>query len=256
VDRAHALRMHAIVTVFSTELVDFAERLPWDAYKTASPDIVHKPLLHALARTGRPLILSTGAATLEEVQRTTTWLREWRACSRTALMQCVSCYPTPKEHAELGGIAALAQLSEGPVGYSDHTPGEQTGRDAVAAGAHLLEKHLTYSRSARGPDHAASLESAGMLEYVTAARAALPSGRGGSPPTKRVLPIEQDVRTVSRQSIVAARALRPGDVLASCDITIKRPGTGIPAADLQAVVGRRVAANIDADTVIMPGDLA
>ena len=259
VERAHALGMHAIVTVFSTELVDRAEELAWDAYKTASPDIVHRPLLDRSARTGKPLIVSTGAATIEEVTRTVGWLREWRAHDRSALLQCVSCYPTEREMAELGGIGALADVFAGPIGYSDHTASVETGAEAVAAGAAILEKHMTYSRAAKGPDHAASLEPGEFARYVAMARGV--AGRGpragvAGDRVKRVLPIEEDVRRVSRQSIVAARSLAPGAVLTAADVTIKRPGTGIPAADYSRVIGRQVARTIEADCVIAWEDLA
>ncbi len=260
VTRTKAAGLHAIVTVFSTELVERAETLAWDAYKTASPDIVHRPLLERLARTGRPLIVSTGAARAEEVATAAGWLRSWGTAGRVATLQCVSSYPTPMAEAELGGIGALQVLTSGPVGYSDHTAGEDTGAMAVRMGATLLEKHLTYSRQAKGPDHSASLEPDGLKRYVGLARAAAESGERTAIPAaqrvKRVLPIEEDVRRVSRQSVVAARALSPGTVLVESDLTIKRPGIGIPAADFSRVPGKRVVRAIEADCVIAWEDVA
>lgn len=262
VDRAHALGMHAIVTVFSTELVDNAEALAWDAYKVASPDLVHKPLLERLARTGRPLILSTGAATLDEVNRTVGWMGEWGARKRLALMQCVSSYPTPPEHAALGGIGALIDSTGLSIGYSDHTSIVETGAIAARLGACMLEKHLTYDRRAAGPDHAASLEPADMAQYVALTRRArewpdeeFARQLGSSSPetgarSKTVLPIEQDVRRVSRQSVVAARSMAPGHVVTTADLTIKRPGTGIPAAEIGRVIGKRVIRAVETDTTI------
>lgn len=276
VERAHARGMHAIVTVFSVELVGDAERLPWDAYKTASPDIVHRPLLDRLAATGRPMIVSTGASTMEEVARAVEWLAPAR--DRLALLQCVSSYPTPIEHAELGGIAALRAAFPGlPIGYSDHTQGEGACIDAVNLGACVLEKHLTHSRRAPGPDHAASLEPADMALYVLnargthAARAVAAMGAAGLPgdlaehlalalspapgtePVKRVIDIERDVRAVSRQSITTARALPAGHVLTRSDLTFKRPGTGIAPFELDRVLGRSLARAADAD---MPLDVS
>lgn len=260
VDRTKALGLHAIVTVFSTELVEKAESLRWNAYKTASPDIVHRPLLEQLARTGKPLIVSTGAARAEEVATAAAWLGEWGAANRTAALQCVSSYPTPVEQAELGGISAIGLLTRGPVGYSDHTPGEETGALAVRFGAVILEKHLTYSRSAKGPDHSASLEPDGLKRYIALARAAAASGERiampGARQIKRVLSIEEDVRRVSRQSVVATRALAAGTVIVAGDLTIKRPGTGIPAMDIIRVPGKRVVRPIEADCVIAWEDVA
>src|SRR5206468_3505321 len=129
------------------------------AYKTTSPDIINRPLLDALAGTGKPIVLSTGASTLDEVQRALGWLSA--AADRTAVLQCVSSYPTPEGQEEFGGMKALRTIFSGPVGYSDHTPASETSRLAVLCGAELLEKHLTYDRGAAGPDHAASLDEQG-----------------------------------------------------------------------------------------------
>lgn len=254
---AHDRGIHAIVTVFSTELVEEAERLPWDAYKTASPDVIHRPLLERLAATGRPLIISTGASEPGEIERALGWLR--RARERTALLQCVSSYPTPPEHAELGGIQALRALFDGPVGYSDHTASIETGATAVALGAHILEKHFTYSRAATGPDHAASLEPRALAEYVCLARA-VPSGVRRAPaphpsPVKRVIAIERDVRQVSRQSIVSRRAMPKGHVITPADLTVKRPGIGFPPFEMGLLVGRTLARDVSADTPLVRDDL-
>lgn len=247
--RAHQRGIHAIVTVFSTTLVSEAQCLGWDAYKTASPDIIHKPLLDQLAATGKPLIISTGAATLDEVRRASDWLR---GCE-TALMQCVSAYPTREALASIGAIGDLARTTGRPVGYSDHTTQVETGAVAVAAGACILEKHLTHSRHASGPDHAASLEPAEFGAYVRLARRAhamLGDGR------KVVLDIERDVREVSRQSVVAARSVPRGKQIEERDLTVKRPGTGLPPFMLRNTVGRVAARDIEEDTPIVPEDLA
>lgn len=254
---AHALGIHAVVTVFSVPLVEHAERLAFDAYKTASPDIVNRPLLHALRATGKPLIISTGAANADEVARTAEWLVADR--DRVAYLQCVSSYPCPQDMASLGGIAALAEITARPAGYSDHTPGELTGAYAGACGAVILEKHLTYDCSAKGPDHAASLDPAGLARYVAHVRrsvkaADVPAAMIG-PRAKNVLPCEQDVRRVSRQSVVAARGLSVGQVLAASDLTVKRPGTGISAWDFEAIRGRRLARPVDHDVPLQWEDL-
>lgn len=240
--------LHAIVTVFSLELVAEAGRIGWDAYKTASPDIVHRPLLEALAATGKPLIVSTGASTMEEVGRAVEWLRP--AHDRLALLQCVSSYPTPMEHAELGGITALARaFAQLPIGYSDHTAETETAAAAVGLGACILEKHFTLDHLSVGPDHAASLEPEQFRPYQANARTAFAYPRPPIvEPIKRVLPIEQDVRTVSRQSIVAARDLPVGHTITRADVTFKRPGTGLAPYELDRVVGTRVRVAIGADT--------
>lgn len=247
--RAHQRGIHAIVSVFSLELVAEAQRVSWDAYKTASPDIIHRPLLEALARTGRPLIVSTGASTLREVFEACGWLR----AVEVAFLQCVSAYPTADEHAAIGAIGEVARATGRVVGYSDHTSRVETAAVAVGAGASILEKHFTYSRDAAGPDHAASLEPEGFAEYVRLARLAwtlLGDGR------KRVLDAEHDVREVSRQSIVTTRAIPRGRMIDAADLTMKRPGTGLPPFRLEEVCGRVATRDIEADMPVCEEDLA
>ncbi len=264
VDRAHARGLHAIVTVFSVELVTEAETLAWDAYKTASPDIIHRPLLDALAATGKPMIVSTGASTMEEVTRAIGWLRGVR--DRFALLQCVSAYPTSRVDAELGGIPALAGVFDGPVGYSDHTDDFKTGFVAVQWGAVLLEKHVTHDRGARGPDHASSLDRESFAKYVSMARHTqnvpgrwerlIEQSAGRGAVRKVVLPIEEDVRRLSRQSLVARNPLPADHSVTRADLTFKRPGTGIEPWRLDDVVGRQTRRPVEADVPLTDEDLA
>jgi sialic acid synthase SpsE len=246
--RAHERSLHSIVTVFSVPLVEAAERIGVDAYKTASPDIIHRPLLSALQQTGKPLIVSTGAATTDEVIRA----RNWLTGADLLFLQCVSAYPTEPRHAALGAIAALSSELQDLVGYSDHTTLVETGALAVAAGACALEKHLTYDRAAQGPDHSASLDPNQFAEYVRLARAAHEMLGDHA---KAVQPVEEDVRRVSRQSIVAARTINAGEVIAPRDFTYKRPGVGIEPWQADRVLGRAAARHIDADTPIRAEDL-
>jgi len=251
VQRAHARRLHAIATIFSVDLAEPACALAWDALKTASPDIVHEPLLRALAAQGKPMIVSTGAATLGEVRRAVEWLEG--AHDRLALLQCVSAYPTPAASASLDAMRELAEETGLPVGYSDHTAQAETGAVAVGAGACLLEKHLTDDRAATGPDHAASLDAPGFARYAALARTAremLGERR------KRVLDIERDVREASRQSLTLSRPLRAGERIDPELLVCKRPGTGLAPCRLNEVAGRAAARDIPADTPLREEDLA
>jgi len=267
VREAKARGVHAIVTVFSDPLVEESSALAWDAYKTASPDIVNLPLLRALMDTNRPLIVSTGASTRDEVERTTGWLHP--AHARLALLQCVSSYPTPPQDAAIGAMEALRTMFDGPVGYSDHTTGIDAARVAVARGACILEKHVTWSSRATGPDHAASLEPDALRSYVHLARATWERRRAGAleplppearamigPAEKTVLACEQDVRAVSRQSLVASRPLPRGHRLSRGDILVKRPGSGIPPWKLDETIGQTTAREIQPDTPLVSEDLA
>jgi N-acetylneuraminate synthase/N,N'-diacetyllegionaminate synthase len=226
------LRLTPIATPFSPDDVDVIEQLKIATIKIASPDLVNQPLLARAAGTGTPLIVSTGAATIDEVEQTVAWLRQWK--SSFALLHCVSSYPTSATQAHLRWIEQLSTLGV-PVGYSDHTTEPLAGALAVAAGACIIEKHLTYDRAAAGPDHSSSADPSEFAEYVRLIRRA-ETMRGTS--AKRVLEIEQDVRTVSRQSLVLARDVEADEVIRMSDLTVQRPGTGIAAADISLVAGR------------------
>jgi len=248
VDHARSLNLHCIMTVFNVELVPKATTLHCDAYKTASPDIINKPLLDALMATGQPLLVSTGASELEEVREATHWLGD----HPHLLLQCVSAYPTPPQHAALAGRQALCAINHNALGYSDHTTALDTGALAVASGACLLEKHLTYDRHATGPDHAASLDPVGFAEYVRLAKRAWAMlGQ----PIKTVSAIELDVREVSRQSLVLRRALPAGHTITAEDLTIKRPGTGMSPALLAQIIGRTTSRSVDVDVPLVKDDL-
>lgn len=261
VQRAQAKGLHAIVSVFSLELVAGTETLPWDAYKTASPDIINKPLLTALAETGRPLIVSTGAADIAEIAVAADWLRTH--IDRLALLHCVSAYPTPPQWAAIPAMQCLRSVFPGPVGYSDHTTDVDTGALAVLEGACILEKHLTYDRAAKGPDHAASLSPAQFAQYVSLARRAAEGEHDADPDDprlairhKHVLDVERDVRAVSRQSVTAARTIRAGQRITRFDLTLKRPGSGLPPRMLHQIIGQVAATDIPADHPIRESNLA
>jgi N,N'-diacetyllegionaminate synthase len=230
------LNLLPLATPFSPADVDRLEALDLPAIKIASPDIVNWPLLHRCSHTRLPLLISTGAANLEEISTAAAWLADWS--TPYALLHCISSYPTPQTLAHLGWISELADRFDVPIGYSDHSSKTLAGAFAVSAGACIIEKHLTHDRSAAGPDHAASADPAQFFEYVRLIRLADEMrGRG----SKRVLEIERDVRTVSRQSIVAARDIPAGRRITEDDLTVQRPGTGIPAAAMPALLGRTCA---------------
>lgn len=224
-----------LATPFSPSDVDVIRSLDLPAVKIASPDLVNRPLLAKAAALGRPVIVSAGAANTEEITTFQQWMSEWNV--EYALLHCVSSYPTPADEANLCWIGELAEQCGVPVGYSDHTQEVAAGALAVAAGAVIIEKHLTYDRGAQGPDHSASADPQQFAEYVRLIRLAKRL-RGTS--GKRVLAIEQDVRTVSRQSLVLCRDLRAGQVLREEHLTVQRPGTGIPAALIAQAIGKKV----------------
>ena len=248
-DECVALGIAPMVTVFSLPLFAHARVQRWSAFKTASPDLVNLPLLREVAAIGRPLVVSTGAATSGEVERAARWLAP---LPELAFLQCTSSYPANDDCAAIGGMAEIAAVTGRAVGYSDHTSSLDTGALAVAAGACILEKHLTYDRGASGPDHAASLDPGQFAEYVRLARRA---ARMVGQPLKELQDVERDVRTVSRQSLVAARDIPAGAFIAREDLTVKRPGTGICASRIDEIVGRRTVRAVRADHVLHEADI-
>ncbi len=250
---AHARRcgISFLATPFS--LHDLRRLLPMApaAIKIASTDLNNHPLLVAAARSRLPLIVSTGASTLGEVDAAVAVLRESEAGEgtpdRLTLLHCVSVYPTPWELANLRAIGTLRRRYGLPVGLSDHTTSTHTGGLAVAAGASVLEKHFTLDRGASGPDHAMSLDARQLAEYVEGVRkaeAALGSGVVG------LIPAEMEARSVARKSVVATRRIESGEVLTSSMLAIKRPDGGIPPSDFARLVGRVALTMIEPDTPI------
>jgi len=236
--------MAPIATPFSVGDVATIERFKLPAIKIASPDVVNRVLLERAARAGATMLVSTGASTIDEVHRAVQWLK--RLDAPFALLHCVSSYPTSIEDAHLGWIGELAKFGV-PVGFSDHTPETLGGALAVAAGACVIERHLTYDRNASGPDHAASADPTQFAEYVRAIRLAeTMRGSGG----KCVLPCERDVRNVSRQSLVLCQDVSAGRAISESDLIVQRPGTGISAADFAAAVGRRARTPLKAGTLL------
>jgi len=237
-------------TPFSREAADFLETLPVPAFKTGSGELTNLPLQAHIARKRRPMIISTGMSTPEEIDRTVACVRD--AGAPFALMHCTSTYPTPAEHVQLGCIGWLRERYGVPVGFSDHTLGTHTGIAAVAAGASLFEKHFTTSRALPGPDQQGSMEPQELRDLVRALR----DVEKASGAVKTIQPGEEDVRRMAHHSVVSLRPIAAGAVIAPDDVWAKRPGTGIPARQLGDVIGRRARRDIPADALIAWEDLA
>ena len=248
IDSAHQAGLRAAVTVFSPRLVPEAVELPWDLLKVSSPDLVNRPLLEQLRAANRPLLVSTGGASLAEVQETISWI----GTHGLGLLHCVSSYPTGPDDASLSAIRTLGDETGLPVGYSDHTSMVETGGLAVAAGATILEKHLTWNTAASGPDHAASMDPEGFTNYVSFARVAR---RMGGAARKRMHPSESEVMRASRQSVSVIDEVLPGGRLELKNLTTMRPGDGIPAHQLESLVGRRASRRIASRSLISLRDL-
>ena len=236
-------------TPFSREAADFLETVGVPAFKTGSGELTHLPLQQHIARKGKPMIISTGMSTPDEIDRTVQAVRA--VGTPFALMHCTSTYPTPYEHVQLDCIPALHAKYGVPVGFSDHTLGSFAAFAAVALGANLFEKHFTVSRSLPGPDQQGSMEPHELRELVRGIRA-IEQARGA---VKTIQPGEQDVRNMALHSVVSVNNIAAGARIGAADVWAKRPGTGIPARQLQDVIGRTTKRAIDKDRLIAWDDL-
>ena len=244
--RCAARGMMFLSTPFDEHSADLLDDLGVPAFKVPSGEITNTLLLDHIARKGRPLLMSTGMATLDEVRCAVDTVRR-AGNDALALLQCTSAYPAPIERANLRSIATLAETFAVPVGYSDHTLGTTAAFAAVALGASIVEKHLTTDRTLAGPDHAASLEPqefAALVRGVRDVEAALGDG------VKAPAPEEHAIAAVARRSLVAARQLRAGETLTREMVAAKRPGTGLAPATLPQFVGRRLRVDVAADALL------
>lgn len=222
------------------------------AFKVGSAEITNIPLLRAVADRGRPIILSTGMATLSEVERAVQTLRDAGAME-ICLLHCVSAYPMPAEQANLRAMQTLHRALNVPVGFSDHSEGDTVAVAAVALGAKLIEKHLTLDRNLPGPDHQASLEPepfAQLVQRIRLAEAALGDGN------KAPQPIESEVAAVVRRSLVAKTAIQAGERFSAQNLACKRPATGISAVHWDALLGKSARQAIAAGALIAWDDVA
>lgn len=233
-------------TPFDHESVELLHRMGAPAYKTSSGDLTNLPLLRAMASKGTPMLVSTGMATLAEVDGAVRAVREV-GCEHLCLLQCVSNYPADPANTNLMAMDTMSRAFGVPVGYSDHTMGHEVTLAAVALGACVVEKHVTLDKGMPGPDHAASIEPDELVQMVRAIRSVESAlGTGEKNPS----PSEANTASVARRSICAATDLGAGHTLAETDLEIKRPGTGLPSAMLEFVIGRKLKRDIKGGDVL------
>lgn len=249
----HALGLAFSSTPYSRKEVDFLAGLSHTAFiKVASMDITYDPFLKIIAQTGLPIVLSTGMATMEEIEHAVEVI-EQAGNSRICLLHCVSLYPPQIKAIRLNNITGLRRrFPQCPIGFSDHSSGIGLAAAAVSMGAALIEKHFTLDKKKMGMDNHMAAEPEEMRMLTAACRdvfAALGT-------QERVISREEiEQRTKMRRSIIAARDIPKGKALAWEDLDAKRPGTGIPAADMEKLIGRRALRSIMADTVLYVGDV-
>lgn len=236
---AAELGMHCFSSPFDETAVDFLAGLEMPAYKIASFELVDLPLIRKVARTGKPVIMSTGMATLTEIERGVSVAREAGA-TEVALLKCTSAYPSDPADMNLRTIPHLAEAFRVPVGLSDHTPGSAVPVAAVALGACLIEKHLTLLRSEGGPDAAFSLEPEEfkrMVADVRVAEAAL--GR-----VCYQLSEKERASRVFRRSLFVTRPVKEGEPFTPDNVRSIRPGHGLEPRHLETVLEGRAACDL------------
>lgn len=251
---AHARRRGVVpmTSVADAESLALARAAGAPALKLSSEDLINLPLVELAARSGMPLIFSTGMADAEEVGDALKILRRRRA-RKAAFLHCVSAYPTPDAEANLARIAGLKELTGAPVGYSDHTEGVEACVAAVALGACILEKHFTLDPNLPGPDQALSSGPAEFTRLVAAVRR-VERMRGSA--AVEPADIERRVsRREFRRSLVAARDLPAGHRLRRGDLLLKRPGTGLRARDAGLLVGKILRRGVKTDRPVRVRDL-
>jgi N-acetylneuraminate synthase len=233
---AHARKLGIICfsSPFDPSAVDLLERLGVPAYKIASFEIVDTPLIRYAAKTGKPLVLSTGMAEDSEIAEALAAAREV-GTGGVALLHCVSGYPTPADEANLARIPVLAERYRCPIGLSDHTLGIDVAIASVALGAAIIEKHVTLARADGGPDAAFSLEPDELTALVKGARAAFAAL--GRPDYGRAA--SERPNMIFRRSLYAVKDIAAGETLTAENVRSIRPGYGLPPKHLPEILGRR-----------------
>lgn len=229
---ADEIGIHLFSTPFDPTAVDFLEAMNVPVYKVASFEVIDLPLIDRIARTGKPIIMSTGMASLEEIDEAVATVR--RHDTGLVLLKCTSAYPARPEDANLRTIADLSQRFGVPAGLSDHTMGIAVPVAAVALGACVIEKHLTWSRSTPGPDSAFSLEVdefRAMIEAVRVAEKSLGEVRYGSG-------AQETASRAFRRSLFVTADVRAGETFTEANVRSIRPGHGLPPKHLPEILGR------------------
>jgi len=240
---AEDLGMDLFSSAFDATAVDFLEQMEVPAHKVASFELVDIPLIQRMARTGKPLIMSTGMAAVEEIDEALQCARDAGA-NQIALLKCTSAYPAPAEEMNLRTIPEMARRFGVPVGLSDHTMGIAAPVAAVVLGACIIEKHLTLSRSTAGPDSAFSLEPQefkAMVDAVRSAEKCLGEVQFG-------LSSKEEASRVFRRSLFVVQDVKQGELFTASNVRSIRPGHGLHTRHLSEVLGKRAAQNTERGT--------
>jgi len=228
------------------ESVDLLDNLGVPAFKVASGEITNFPLLRYMAGKKKPIILSTGMSTLDEIEDALEIIRQ-KGVEDIVLLHCVTSYPAEIDDANLRVIETLRRGFKLPVGFSDHTLGITTPIASAALGAVLIEKHFTLDRSLPGPDHRASLEPDELKEMVRRIRDVEKALGDG---IRKLTEDEERIKKVARRSIVAKVRIPKGTIITEDMLDLKRPGVGIEPKHMSDVIGKRAKKDINPDELV------
>ena len=247
---AHCLTQNIgfLSTGFDIESVDLLVSLGQECFKIPSGEITNLPYLRHIGQLGKTVILSTGMATLGEIEAAIEVLEQTGTPrAKVTVLHCTTEYPTPMNEVNLRAMQSIHAAFDVAVGYSDHTEGIEIAIAAVAMGASVIEKHFTLDRTFPGPDHQASLEPAELKAMVTAIRnIEIALGDG----IKRLTPSEARNKPVARKSLVASRAISIGEIFTAENLTTKRPGTGISPMRWDEFIGQAAQKDYHEDELI------
>ena len=233
-------------TPFDFDSIDFLNSIDIPFWKIPSGEVTNLPYLIALAKTGKPVVMSTGMCDMYEIEAAIKVLRD-NGTKDIKLLHCNTEYPTPFEDVNLKAMDTMKEAFGLEVGYSDHTKGIEVPIAAAALGATIIEKHFTLDRNMEGPDHKASLEPDELAAMVSGIRhIQMALGTGDKTPS----PSEKKNITVARKSIVARKQIKAGEVFTEENITVKRPGTGISPMKWFDILGTKAIRDFAEDELI------
>lgn len=236
-------------TPFSTDAVDRLLKIDVPAFKIGSGELQNLEILDKICDTGKPLLVSTGMHTKEEVSNTVSFLSKYG--NEFGLFYCVSEYPTEAANFDFGTIEQLRSLADVPVGFSDHSVGVEAAKAAIGYGADIVEKHFTLDRRLPGPDQDVSIEPGDLEELCDFAKLYHKTGTERT----RVSENEREIRTWAEHSLVTASEISEGELFDRDNLTSKRPGTGISAGRYFDVIGARALNSLPSGTVITAEDV-
>lgn len=241
-------------TGFDEDIIDFLDKLGIDFFKIPSGEITNKPYLQHIAKKGKPIVLSTGMATINEIENAlAVFSNEGLQLDKVTILHCNTEYPTPMEDVNLRAMHHIKEKFGLHVGYSDHTLGIEVPIAAVALGAEIIEKHFTLDRNMPGPDHKASLIPEELKEMVRAIRNIELATQGTG--IKTPSPSEIPNIPIARKSIHFARDLEKGHIITRSDMVMKRPGDGISPMEYEKCLGKKIQSNVFADQIMKWEDL-